>query len=98
MILITAILQFHTPSGWKAYGKKMSDATGRPMFGFDGSADFYVKKYEDFESCFLDPYYEKVIKPDEQKLIDMETIAVTIGYEYIMIEDGKEFTAHERTV
>lgn len=22
--------------------------------------DFYVKKYEDFEAAFLDPYYQKV--------------------------------------
>ena len=58
--------------------------------------DFWVKKYEDFEAAFLDPYYQKVIQPDEKNLIDMDTISVTIGVEYIVIEDGKLVEEHSR--
>lgn len=76
----------------------MSEATGRPMFGYDGSGDFYVKKYEDFEAAFLDPYYQEVIRPDELKLIDPETVSVTIGYEYCVIEDGIKIETHDRVV
>jgi hypothetical protein len=67
----------------------MFDATGRAPTSYDGMADFYVKKYEDFEAAFLDPYYQDVIQPDETKLFDMDTISVTIGYEHIVIEEGK---------
>ena len=67
----------------------MSAATGRPMLDYDGMGDFYVRKYEDFENAFLDPEYQEKIRPDELKLVDMDTIRVTIGVEYTMIEQGK---------
>jgi hypothetical protein len=57
-------------------------------------ADFWVKKYEDFEAAFLDPYYKEVIQPDEKAFIDMETIAVTIGTEYIVLEEGEIVEKH----
>jgi hypothetical protein len=61
-------------------------------------ADFYVKKYEDFEAAFLDPYYKEVMQADELKLIDMESVAVTIGYEYIVVDQGKKVESHTRTI
>jgi hypothetical protein len=73
----------------------MFDATGRSPLSYDGMADFYVKKYEDFEAAFLDPYYLEIIQPDEKILIDMDTIAVTIGVDYIVIADNKTVTEHE---
>ncbi|KAF2462820.1 NAD(P)-binding protein [Lindgomyces ingoldianus] len=60
--------------------------TGRSPLAFDGMGDFWVKKYEDFEAAFLDPYYLEVIQPDEKNLIDMESIQVTIGVERVVIE------------
>ncbi|KAF2003951.1 NAD(P)-binding protein [Amniculicola lignicola CBS 123094] len=55
----------------------------------------YVQ-YEDFEAAFLDPHYLKVIQPDEKNLIDMDTISVTIGAEYVVIDDGKIVKEHAR--
>ncbi|KAF2840325.1 hypothetical protein M501DRAFT_1015385 [Patellaria atrata CBS 101060] len=88
--------QYHTTSEHKALGKKMLDATGREALEFDGAADFYVQKYEDFESAFLDQEYQDKIRPDELKLIDMDTIRVTIGVEYIVIDEGKMVREHVR--
>ena len=75
----------------------MSEAVGRPTLQYDGCGDFYVHKYEDFEAAFLDEEYQEKIRPDELKLIDMDSIAVTVGVEYVVIDDGKLVTAHERT-
>jgi hypothetical protein len=88
--------QYHSTSEFKALGKKMSDATGRPMLAYDGMGDFWVKDYADFEAAFLDPEYLAKIRPDELKLIDMDSIAVTIGVEYVVIDGGKLVEKHER--
>jgi hypothetical protein len=74
----------------------MFHATGRKPMAYDGMGDFWVKKYEDFEAAFLDPYYQKVIQPDEKNLTDMDSISVTIGVEYIIIEDGQIVQEHSR--
>jgi hypothetical protein len=76
----------------------MSDAVGRPMLEYDGMGDFYVRKYEDFENAFLDPEYNEKIRPDELKLIDMDSIAVTIGVENVAIDNGKLRTDHNRQI
>lgn len=88
--------QYHTTSAYKALGQKMFDATGRSPLAYDGMGDFWVRKYEDFEAAFLDPYYQEVIQPDEKELIDMESIAVTIGVEYVVIEEGEIVERHAR--
>lgn len=75
----------------------MSEAVNRPLLQYDGLADFYVRKYEDFEAAFLDPEYEAKIRPDELKLIDMDSIAVTVGVEYVAIDDGKVVNDHCRS-
>lgn len=46
------------------------------------------------QAAFLDPYYQKIIQPDEKKLICMDTISVTIGVEYVVIDDGKIVETH----
>ena len=74
----------------------MSDAVDRPMLDYDGMGDFYVHSYQDFEDAFLDPEYLETIRPDELKLIDMNSIRVTIGVEYIVIDQGKLVEKHER--
>ena len=90
------LLQYHTTSEYRSLGKKMSDATGRPMLEYDGMGDFWVRKYEDFEAAFLDPFYQKTIQPDELKLIDPDATVVTIGVEYIVIEEGAKVETHTR--
>jgi hypothetical protein len=74
----------------------MSEAVGRPTLQYDGMGDFWVRKYEDFEAAFLDPEYQEKIRPDELKLIDMDSIAVTVGVEYVAIDNGKVIENHSR--
>jgi hypothetical protein len=74
----------------------MSDATGRPMLHYDGMGDFWIKEYKDFENAFLDEEYQAKIRPDELRLIDMESIAVTIGVEYCVLDGGRLVEGHER--
>ena len=75
----------------------MSDAVGRPLLEYDGMGDFWVHNYEDFEAAFLDPEYQEKIRPDELKLIDMDSIAVTVGVEYVAIDNGKVVEEHQRS-
>lgn len=74
----------------------MSDAVGRPVLDWDGIADFYVRKYEDFEAAFLDSEYLERIRPDEVKLINMESIRLTVGVDYVCIDEGEIVEKHER--
>ena len=89
-------VQYHTTSEHKSLAKKMSDAVGRPLLKYDGMGDFWVRKYDDFEAAFLDPEYQEKIRPDELKLIDMDSIAVTVGVDYVAIDDGKVVEKHQR--
>jgi len=52
-------------------------------------ADFYVRKYEDFEKAYEDSYYRDVVKPDEEYLFDVENMRVMVGTEICVIEGGK---------
>ena len=51
-------------------------------------ADFYVRKYEDFEKAYEDEYYKEKVKPDEEYLFDVENMRVMVGTETCVIEDG----------
>jgi hypothetical protein len=74
----------------------MSDAVGRPVLDWDGIADFYVRKYEDFEAAFLDSEYIERIRPDEVKLIDMDTVRLTVGVDFVCMSEGNIVEQHER--
>ncbi|KAH8173539.1 ethD domain-containing protein [Sarocladium implicatum] len=90
-------VQYHTTTEHKNLAKKMSDAVGRPVLDWDGMADFYVRRYEDFEAAFLDAEYLERIRPDEVKLMNMESIRLTVGVEFVCIDDGELVKEHERT-
>lgn len=74
----------------------MSEAVGRPLLQYDGMGDFWVREYEDFEAAFLDPEYQEKIRPDELKLIDMDSIAVTVWVDYVAIDGGEVVKEHQR--
>lgn len=67
----------------------MTVGVGRPLTACDGMAEFYVKKWEDFEAAFADPYYLEVVAPDEQRFMNTQNLTMTVGVEYIVIEDGE---------
>ncbi|KAL2208470.1 hypothetical protein CC79DRAFT_1395462 [Sarocladium strictum] len=94
---IVKYVQYHTSSKHRELARKMSEAVGRPVLDWDGIADFYVHKYEDFEAAFLDSEYRERIRPDELKLIDMETVRMTVGVDYVCIDEGHIQEKHERS-
>ncbi|KAJ4349194.1 hypothetical protein N0V95_004777 [Ascochyta clinopodiicola] len=63
--------------------------TSQTTLSYDGMADFYVRKYEDFEKAYEDPYYKDVVKPDEEYLFDVENMRVMVGTETCVIEDAE---------
>jgi hypothetical protein len=74
----------------------MSDAVGRPVLDWDGMADFYVRDYNDFEAAFLDAEYLERIRPDELRFIDMDSIRLTVGVDYICIDQDQVVKEHKR--
>ncbi|KAI4634198.1 uncharacterized protein J4E87_001369 [Alternaria ethzedia] len=84
---IVKYVQYHTTSRHKA-------RLSMPTLSYDGMADFWVRKYEDFEKAYEDPFYLEVVKKDEEYLFDMETLRVTAGVDICVIEDGKVVQEH----
>lgn len=59
-------------------------------------ADFYVRSYADFEAAYADPYYEDVVKPDEEYLFDVQSMRVMVGTETCVIEGGEVVSGKSR--
>jgi hypothetical protein len=78
--------KYHTTSKHKALLKMPTQA------------DFWVRKYEDFEKAYEDPFYLEVVKKDEEYLFDLKSLRVTAGVEYCVIEDGKVVQEHARKI
>ncbi|CAN9428601.1 unnamed protein product [Alternaria sp. RS040] len=88
---IVKYVQYHTTSKHKALLKL-------PTLSYDGMADFWVRNFEDFEKAYEDPFYLEVVKKDEEYLFDLESLRVTAGVEYCVIEDGKVVQEHARKI
>ncbi|KAL9949326.1 hypothetical protein ACHAQF_005400 [Verticillium nonalfalfae] len=82
--------QYHTTDEAKALGEVMAKAAGRPMLEYDGMSDAYVKDFKTFEDAFRDPEYLQKIRPDELAFIDVENLQMTIGYDWLVVENGKK--------
>ncbi|CAI9633367.1 hypothetical protein GT037_008905 [Alternaria burnsii] len=88
---IVKYVQYHTTSKHKALLKL-------PTLSYDGMADFWVRNFEDFQKAYEDPFYLDVVKKDEEYLFDLESLRVTAGVEYYVIEDGKVMQEHARKI
>lgn len=75
----------------------MAAAAGREMLPYDGITDAYVRDFKEFEDAFKDPEYLEKIRPDELAFIDVESLQMTIGYNYEVIKGGEVVKEHERT-
>ena len=42
-----------------------------------------------FQVAREDPYYEKVVPPDEAELFEWETARLTVGWEEVYVQDGQ---------
>lgn len=76
----------------------MADAAGREMFAVDGISDAYVHDFKTFQDAFKDPEYMEKIRPDELAFIDVDSLQMTIGYNYAVVEGGKPVETHFRKV
>lgn len=56
---------------------------------FDGHAEILVESTEILAALQADPYYERVIKPDEDELLDQDSIKRRIGWEEVWVKYGK---------
>ncbi|KAF2134935.1 hypothetical protein P153DRAFT_278435 [Dothidotthia symphoricarpi CBS 119687] len=83
---VVKYVQYHTTSAHKAL-------LSQPTLSYDGMADFWVRRYEDFEEAYRDPFYLDVVKKDEEYLFDVESLVVTAGVEVCVIEQGKAVQA-----
>jgi hypothetical protein len=81
----------------KALGSAMSAAAGREMLSCDGLTDAYVHDFKTFEDAFKDPEYLEKIRPDELAFIDVDSLVMTIGYNYEVLKGGERVTEHART-
>lgn len=63
------------------------------MLNYDGAADFTVSSIEEFLSAYKDPYYEKVIRPDEESLFvhsgNAMVIRGSLGWTRDIVKDAE---------
>lgn len=64
------------------------------MLGYDGLADFYVRDVKDFENAFKDREYIETILPEEQKFIDPDSLNLTVGFDYVIVDAQKPVEGH----
>ncbi|OSS53960.1 hypothetical protein B5807_00786 [Epicoccum nigrum] len=86
--------QYHTPA---SHGDYITQNFSIPTLSYDGVADFYVKSLEDFKEAYEDPYYEDVVKKDEEYLFDVKNMRIMVGTETRIIEGSKIVQDHSQT-
>lgn len=68
-----------------------------PVLEYDGAAEFWMPSLEIFQAMGSDPEYLNVIQPDEANFIDLETIRMVIGVDYVVVEHQNPIEQHGRT-
>lgn len=68
-----------------------------PILEFDGAAEFWVHNLETFQAMGSDPEYLGTIQPDEANFIDLESMRMVIGVDYIVLESQNAVREHGRT-
>lgn len=66
--------------------------SGTSFADFDGAAEFYVPSdggHDFWDRAKQDPYYEKVVKQDEESFFDADTSVMLVGWEEVYIEEGE---------
>ena len=56
---------------------------------YDGAAEFWMYKLEDFFNATQDPFYQEKIVADEDFMLDKSSIRMSVGKEVVIFEDGK---------
>ncbi|KAF3099027.1 hypothetical protein TWF569_009255 [Orbilia oligospora] len=66
-----------------------------PLSKFDGIEDFYVRDIKDFTDALGDEEYKKILSPDAGKFIDTPSLFLSVGEDYVLIENGEVQQSHE---
>ncbi|KAH7312449.1 EthD domain-containing protein [Stachybotrys elegans] len=93
---IVRYVQYHTTSQHRNLAQGMAEAIGKPLMAYDGVGDFWVRRYEDFEAAFLDPEYKERLQPDEDKFVDRDSVSLTVGVDYVCVDNGEIVHEHSR--
>lgn len=67
-----------------------------PLLDYDGAAEFWVPSLETFLTMGADPEYVNVIQPDEANFIDLTSLKVVVGADWVVVEGGKKVVEHGR--
>ena len=59
------------------------------ILDFDGHAEVVVPNIDVLKKLVEDNFFAEFAKPDEEALVDMNSVKRTIGYEEIHVENGK---------
>ena len=59
------------------------------ILDFDGHAEVVVPNIDVLKTLVEDGFFAEFAKPDEEALVDMDSVMRTIGYEEIHVENGK---------
>ncbi|KAF2420966.1 hypothetical protein EJ08DRAFT_728041 [Tothia fuscella] len=89
--------QYHATDETKSLGNAMAAAAGREMLSYDGLTDAYVHDFKTFEDAFKDPEYLEKIRPNELAFIDVDSLQMTIEYNYKVLRGGERVKEHART-
>ncbi|KAK6352003.1 hypothetical protein TWF718_005152 [Orbilia javanica] len=68
-----------------------------PLSSVDGIEDFYVRDIKDFTDAFADEEYKKLLAPDAGEFIDAPNMFVSVGEDYVLIENGDIKKQHQRS-
>ncbi|KAF2095936.1 hypothetical protein NA57DRAFT_78710 [Rhizodiscina lignyota] len=83
-------VQNHFPPSTRAMAEGVKELPlADLLLPFDGVADFWMYKLEDFLNATKDPYYKEKVAADEDYLFDRTATRMTIGKEVVVIENGK---------
>jgi len=80
---IVKYTQYHITPEYKAKGQAIGGATP-----YDGVAEFFVHRYEDMTNFFADPRYMEIIRPDEEKFVDVSKIVFNVGVDYVVVDNN----------
>ena len=79
--------QYHTPPEMSAQALGIHDDA--KILDFDGHAEVVVSNIDVLKQLVKDNFFSEFAKPDEEALVDMNSVMRTIGYEEIHVENGK---------
>ncbi|KAH7131244.1 EthD domain-containing protein [Dactylonectria macrodidyma] len=86
--------QYHSTPDFRDLGRVEG---ALPILEFDGAAEFWVHNLETFQAMGSDPEYINKIQPDEANFIDLASMRMIIGVDYIVVESQNEVKEHGRS-